>query len=146
MKIKNLLVVCVVLMAVIAMVSCGQKDTPKSLAQETFDLTMQLEQDPGNAAEILAKLEVVEGKVAKLSLTKQLSYASELLKLGAGAIGDSLKSLDIEDAIGDINDALNSSEVQGALDALRNVDVQDALNNAQNAADAANDALRSFGF
>jgi len=124
MKIRNLLVVCVVLLAVIAMVSCGQKDTPKSLAQETYDLTAQLVSDPGNA-EIMAKLEVVEGKVAKLSLTKQLSYASELLKLGAGAIGDQLKSLDIEGAIGDINDALNS------------IDLQDALNEAQNAVNEA---------
>ena len=149
MKIKNLLIACVVLMTVLVMVSCGgkPKDTPKSLAKETFDLTAQLVSNPEQAVEITAKLNIVREKVSKFSPAKQLSYTTELAKLSVNAVKDVIQSPDVQETFKEVSDAINSSEVQ---DALRSVgsDVQDALKDAgvevQDALESASNAIRSL--
>jgi len=169
MKFTKLAVLCVVLVAVIAVASCGgKKDDPKSLAKQTFDLTMQLEREPGKAQEIQGKMDVIEEKVSKLSFTKQLSYAAELLRLSSEAIKDAYASPEVQDAVRAASDALGSSEVQGALrsatsdlqdafrattDALGTNEVQDALRamntelqDASNELNEALNALRALGF
>jgi len=151
MKIKNLLIVCVVLMVAFAIVSCGGKDSPKSLAKEYFDLSMQFDNDPDNSDEILARMNEILVKIPNMSVTNQLAFASELAKISEEALksndldmfedfSDDFDALELQDALRAVTD-----ELQEAMDSL-GTDLQDALNSiGTDVNEAVGGALRRIG-
>ena len=92
MKNKVMKIGIIVLIAVIGltMASCG--DNPKSLAKQTYDLTMQIESlsltDYTKMIQLSAKIAAIEVKVMKLSEKDLEIYLDELFRLGGYSMGD----------------------------------------------------------
>ena len=125
MKRGKFAVICIIMIAVFSFSGCGsKKDTPESLAKETLELTMQQEARPENSGEIQVKLDAIEAKVAKLSLSQQLAYSGELIKLTGEMIQGAFNSSEFQDGLEDLNDELKAAakELENALEAVKDIE------------------------
>ena len=132
------------------MAGCG-KENPKSLARETYNLSIEALGaifNPAKTAELEKKAEEIAKKVEKLSESDKVIYNSELERLtgqifgGLLNLGNDLNTKGALNAAQQALDFLNSQEVstttQQALDLLNS---QDVLTTTQQAMDAAQQAL-----
>lgn len=107
MKNQRLFLGFFIIMLILICMSCGKKDDPKILAKETVELTKQLSSNLENAERIQAKLDEIQSRVEKLSLSNQIKYIAEVTRLGAGEIKDVFNSDGMKSSLNELNSALD---------------------------------------
>ena len=150
MRNKLLLAFVVLMAAFVVLAGCGSKDSPKSLAKQTFDLSIQAMEnafDTEKSVQIAEKNAVVEAKVAALSPKDKEAYDKELGWLSLKNMGKLLKTTGgvLNEASGKITDetGLNDADLKalkdatGQLkDALNSPELKDTLNQSKAELDA----------
>ena len=113
-----------IVLFVLALASCSGSN-PKDLAKQTYDLSKDALGsllDLKKAAEIQKKAASIQKKVDKLSASDKKIYDEELMRLAGGNLGDlfdAASSLDIQDALNSAGNALDAA--QKAADLLNSL-------------------------
>jgi len=79
----------IIVMTAFLLIGCGGND-PRALAKQTYDLSIEALGalfNPSKTAEIEKKMTDIEKKVAKLSVSNQRIYQTELQRLSATSLG-----------------------------------------------------------
>jgi len=125
---KKFWLVMLVIVLALGMAGCSRAE-PKDLAQQTYDLTMEIMANPIKAAGSMVKAASIARKVSKLSPADKQIYNEELARLtgqeegGLGSILGSFMGADnasikealnaIMEAIGELNSSIKNNTGNG---------------------------------